>query len=275
MKKQFFFSSFLPRSTSFIGYARSPYDDATFRDHLRPYLESGGNAAGKSSKKGAGEATAAGAARGEGASTSTEAAAAAAEAAASKKKPSFSATSTGGKECVEAFLRQVSYVSGDYEGDEGWAKLGGAIAAAEAEAASKCSPSSSAAALSALKLEGGGEQQQHQQQHQHPRGRLIYLALPPNVYPLALRGVRAHCSHVGSGGGGGGNHKKLKNKGAVMRAKHSGTSTLTFATQISIHNKGHNAYRLLLSVRAWCLCESRYDEFLGMFIEHCQGGGGG
>ena len=205
MKKQFFFSSFLPRSTSFIGYARSPYDDATFRDHLRPYLESGGNAAGKSSKKGAGEATAAGAARGEGASTSTEAAAAAAEAAASKKKPSFSATSTGGKECVEAFLRQVSYVSGDYEGDEGWAKLGGAIAAAEAEAASKCSPSSSAAALSALKLEGGGEQQQHQQQHQHPRGRLIYLALPPNVYPLALRGVRAHCSHVGSGGGGGGN----------------------------------------------------------------------
>ena len=47
-----FHKGFLPRSTSFIGYARSPYDDAAFRDHLRPYLESGGNAAGRS-KKGA------------------------------------------------------------------------------------------------------------------------------------------------------------------------------------------------------------------------------
>ena len=213
-KKNPCFSSFLPRSTSFIGYARSPYDDATFRDHLRPYLESGGNAAGKSKKGGAGEAAAATAAaagaRGEGASTSTEASAAAATAAtaaaAASKKPSFSATSTGGKECVEAFLKQVSYVSGDYDGDEGWAKLGSAIGAAEAEAARGCSPSSSAASLSALQLGGGGGggAAQHEHDQQHPRGRLIYLALPPNVYPVALRGVRAHCSHVGSGGGGGG-----------------------------------------------------------------------
>ena len=187
-----------------------------FRDHLRPYLESGRNAAGKAGKsgsKGGEEAAAVASASGEGASASTEAKARQANATSTAKAAaaSFTAASTGGSECVEAFLKQVSYVSGDYDGDEGWEKLGKAIGKAESEATPKCSPTSSsspspsaaAAALSALKLDGSSGSHHHDDQ-QHPRGRLIYLALPPNVYPMALRGVRAHCSHVGSGGGGGG-----------------------------------------------------------------------
>jgi len=190
--------SFLPRSTNFIGYARSPYDDATFREHLRPYLESGGNAAGKAGKKGSGgegegkpkAATAAG----EGAATSTAAAAAATAGKpppAPPSVPSFCASSKGGKECVDAFLERVSYVSGSYEGDEGWEKLGSAIGKAEAEAASACSLLSRLDLRRSSSNGGAGTSP--------PRGRLIYLALPPNVYPAALAGVRAHCSHVGNG----------------------------------------------------------------------------
>lgn len=73
---------------------------------------------------------------------------------------------TGNTFKLEEFLQRCSYVHGSYDGDEGWASLNAALSK-----------------LESARLDS-------------PAGRLIYLALPPTVYPQVCAGLRKHCDSV-------------------------------------------------------------------------------
>lgn len=75
---------------------------------------------------------------------------------------------SGPKDQVDGFLAQCTYISGAYDGDDGWARL-----AATLDARERSRPRA-------------------------PAGRLFYLALPPSVYPQVCAGIKRHCDRVAS-----------------------------------------------------------------------------
>ena len=116
--------SFLPPSTSVIGYARTEMTADALRERLRPFIE--------------------------------------------KASPAASPAD------VAAFLGRVSYVSGAYEtAAPGWGDLAAAVEAREGGGAAKAGAPPRAPAAP------------------RPVGRLVYLALPPSVYPPVLAAVKA------------------------------------------------------------------------------------
>lgn len=68
-------------------------------------------------------------------------------------------------EKISEFLSICSYISGPYDGPEGYTKLEEAISAREHE-------------------------------RDCPAGRLYYLALPPSAYPSVCKGLKTHCDNV-------------------------------------------------------------------------------
>ena len=67
---------------------------------------------------------------------------------------------------LEEFLSRCSYVHGEYDGDAGWSGLNEVLSRREGD------------------------------RPESPAGRLIYLALPPTVYPQVCAGLRRHCAEV-------------------------------------------------------------------------------